>query len=204
MNDRRHNTKYFGLLLILMGFTFAAAAQTETLSGLSKKGGGGFGGPILEMSNITGVTGVTVGGGGAAIIGEFFFGGFGQGSGDGEAVFNNERYDVSLGVGGFWLGYTPRSHKLIHPYTSLKIGWGGVNMDLEEDDDNSRDDFNSRITLIQPELGLELNITRWFRLAMTGGYRYVSGVNNLPGDLSNQDFRSVIGNLTFRFGGFPE
>jgi hypothetical protein len=192
-----------GMYLILFACAWSVQAQTETLAGLSKKGGGGFGGPIMEISNITGVNGVTVGGGGAAIIGEFFFGGFGQGTGEGEAVFNNELYDVTLGVGGFWLGYTPRSHKLLHPYSSLKIGWGGVNMDLENDNDN-REDFNSSITLIQPEVGLELNITRWFRLAMTGGYRYVSGINNLPGDLSNEDFRSFIGNLTFRFGGFPD
>jgi hypothetical protein len=203
MNNNLSFISFTGIFLLTFVSIYSGQAQTETLSGLSKKGSGGFGSPIVEVSNITGVTGLSVGGGGAAIIGEFFFGGFGQGTGDGEAIFNNERYDVSLGVGGLWLGYTPRSHKLIHPYSSLKIGWGGVDMDLEEDNDN-RDGFSDRITLIQPELGLELNITRWFRLAMTGGYRYVSGINKLPADLSNEDFRSFVGNLTFRFGGFPD
>lgn len=195
--------KYIGIYLLMVGCSLTTQAQTETLAGLSKKGSGGFGGPIMEISNITGVTGVTVGGGGGAIIGEFFFGGFGQGTGHGQAVFNEERYNISMGVGGFWLGYTPRSHKLVHPYGGFKIGWGGVHMKLNEEGDN-RDSFSDRISIIQPEVGLELNVTRWFRIALTGGYRYISGIKNLPAGLNNADFSSLTGNFTFRFGGYPE
>jgi hypothetical protein len=187
-----------GLSLLLSG---QALAQTETLAGRAG-GGGGFGGPIMEIGSLTGNEGVTVGGGGGAIFGNVFIGGFGQGAGYGETVVDGLRNDVSMGVGGLWLGYTPRMHKLIHPYSSLKIGWGGVHVQRPNAGPND-EKFSDRITLIQPELGVEVNVTLWLRIVLSGGYRYVHGVDRLPGGLSSEDFRSFTGNLTFRFGGFP-
>lgn len=187
-----------GLLLM----STIAMAQTETLAGQS--GGGGFGGPIMELSRMTGMTGVSVGGGGAAIFGNVFFGGFGQASGFGSVALGDEPYDVSMGIGGLWLGYTHRQQKLIHPFASLKFGWGGIHIRAEEDPDKDLPTYNRRLTVLQPEVGAELNMTRWFRLALTAGYRMTHGVRTLPGGLGPSDFNSFTGGLVFRFGGFPD
>lgn len=192
---------FFPILLLTFLFTDLSFAQTETLAGRTR-GGGGFGGPFMEVGRITGNVGTSVGGGGAGIFGDVFFGGFGFGASYGDAIVGGRRNRVTMGAGGFWMGYTPQIRKLVHPYTSLKIGWGGVH--VQPPNATSGDEkYSDRITLLQPELGMEVNITRWFRLAISGGYRFISGVNSLPGGLSNNDFRSLTGNLTFRFGGFP-
>ena len=41
--------------------------------------------------------------------------------------------------------------------------------------------------LESPELGVELNIFRWFKIAGTAGYRQVTGVNEALGQ-TNEDF----------------
>lgn len=48
---------------------------------------------------------------------------------------------------------------------------------------------------------MELNITQWFRVAGTVGYRYVDGVSENRGYASDE-FNGLLGNLTFRFGWF--
>jgi hypothetical protein len=107
-----------------------ALAQTETQAG--EKGGGGFGGPIMELSRMTGVTGASVGGGGGAVFGNIFFGGFAQAAGFGAVQLDDVEHDVTLGVGGLWVGYTYRPHKLVHPFASLKFGWGGIHVRPED------------------------------------------------------------------------
>ena len=56
---------------------------------------------------------------------------------------------------------------------------------------------------VTPELGIEFNITQWFRIAATGGYRWVNGIEDIP-TLGNEDFSSPTGTITFSFGGFAE
>ena len=47
---------------------------------------------------------------------------------------------------------------------------------------------------------LELNVTTYFRLGVTGGYRLVSG-SDLQG-ISDDELSGPYGGLTFRFGSF--
>jgi len=56
---------------------------------------------------------------------------------------------------------------------------------------------------LTPEAGVEVNVTNFFKLGLTGGYRWVNGINQLPG-LENNDFSSPVGTITFRFGGFGD
>jgi hypothetical protein len=193
--------KYLVMSVLALGLLPGLLAQTETLAG--EKGGGGFGGPFMELSRMTGVTGATVGGGGGAIFGSIFFGGFGQAAGFGAVTLDDVAHDVSMGIGGLWLGYTYRQHKLVHPFASLKFGWGGIHIRPEDKQAGDRT-YSKSVTALYPEAGLEVNLTRWFRLALTGGYRMVHGVRNLPGQLDAGDFNSFTGSLTFRFGGFPD
>ena len=192
---------------ILISFCLMAAtmlpAQHEALfDDVSSLGA--FGGPILEFSSINGQLVADVGGGGALILDEFFIGGYGMGTDYPEVSFETEidgeltqiDADIDFGHGGLWFGYVRDIEQKMHLYSSLKVGWGRA--DLEHD---IADLPSDRLFVLAPEIGIELNMTKFFRVGLTGGYRIVNGVSRLPG-LDNQDFSSPTVGITFRFGGF--
>lgn len=188
------------ILLFVLSFTLSTAVigQAETLFS-DANSYGGFGGPFIEFSNINGTLVGDVGGGGALIINNLFIGGYGLGNDAASVTLeNDEIYDIDFGHGGLWFGYTYNQHKLIHLYTSFRVGWGEV--ELLQNDDKA---FDDNFLALAPEAGVELNITSWFKLGLSGGYRYVSGVEDLP-VLTNADFTGMFGALTFRFGGFGD
>ncbi len=171
--------------------------QQETLFGKSNVVGA-FGGPIVEYNFANNNTQVSVGGGGAVIIGDFFLGGYGMGTTNPSWIDNVDPFKVELGHGGFWIGGTFPSHKLVHFFSSAKIGWGAVNIRFY--DDNVRIDDN--VFVLEPEAGVELNIFRWFRIAATANYRWVDGINPAITGVDRNYYNGFGANLTFRFGGF--
>jgi len=88
-----------------------------------------------------------------------------------------------------FLGYTFRSHQLLHPILYLQVGSG----QLEVEDLGSDNVF-----VAQPSIGAEVNIARFFRLGIDGGYRFTSG-NDLPG-ISDDQLTGPVLNLRFKFG----
>ena len=191
------------LLMMLFGSLQLASAQRHsgTLFGHYDVTGA-FGSPLVEIDQVAGINGTNTGGGGALVLERIFFGGYGMGGTyDNVDVLINEqmeRYDVRIKHGGLWFGYTPGSHKVIHPYSSLKVGWGSGRLQRE-----GSDTIKDRIFVLQPELGIELNITDFFRIAGTANYRMVSGITDLA-NLTNDDFRGFSAGITFRIGGFDE
>lgn len=182
---------------MLCAVSLAGQDRTETIFSNSSEYGG-FGGPIVEFSNINGTTVGDVGGGGGLVIDHFFFGGYGLGNDAAQVDVDENTYDIHFRHGGFWLGYSFAQHKAIHAYGSFRIGWGEAS--LKQNDVKS---FENNLLAIAPELGIEMNITNWFKLGLTGGYRAVSGIDTLP-ELTNDDFTGMYGALTFRFGGFGD
>lgn len=189
--------KYTLLAFLFMASLTTSMAQTETLFN-DNIDYGGFGGPMIEFSQINGTTVADVGGGGGLVINNFFVGGYGLGNEGASVTFEEELYDIDFGHGGFWFGLATPQHKLIHAYASFRVGWGEV--ELKRDGDR---EFEDNLLALAPELGLEVNVTDWFRLGLSGGYRSVSGIDNLP-VLDNSDFTGVYGAITFRFGGFGD
>ena len=157
---------------------------------------GGFGGPYIEIGSINGQVGADVGGGGALMLDEFFIGGYGQGTSYPDAMINDIDRNIKFSHGGLWFGYVKDQYKLFHLFSSLKLGWGRARLRAEDEPDVS-----DRIFVLTPEIGVEVNLTDFFKLSLGGGYRFVSGVSKLP-VLDNGDFSSPVGILTFRFGGF--
>ncbi len=191
---------HFILFLLLFGAAWLQAQKEETLtSGARVKGG--FGGPFFLYSNTDGQSGGGGGGGGAFIINDFFIGGFGQGETFGQRTISSRRYTVGLGFGGFWLGYVYPSHKVVHLFTSLKVGWGSATLQRDDNDPFNGNDYTDGVFVTAPEIGVEVNVVHWFRIAFTGGYRLVGGVQSLPGFASG-DFNSPTLGLTMRFGKF--
>lgn len=78
----------------------------------------------------------------------------------------NDGGRVNIKTNSFLVGYSPTSYKSLHPYFYTSFGNGTVNVRSEGED---------RILSIQPTIGLELNVLRWFRISVDGGYRFISG-----------------------------
>lgn len=188
-------------LALVLGLSVISFGQEETLFGNAKIVGA-FGGPFVEYHQILGDEGVMVGGGGALQFKQFFFGGYGIGTNFPETIYNADRYVVNFGHGGFWLGYTIPSHKLFHLYLSARPGWGKIRFKYDRDDNDRDAIYSDRVFVFTPEVGVEVNVTDFLRIAATGGYRLVADVDNLPAIYTNEDFRGFMGGLTFRFGSF--
>lgn len=185
----------FLLFLICNGFALVAQKH-QTIFG-DRNIVGAFGAPIVEMSTINGQSLSDVGGGGALIFEDFFLGGYGLGNDFANVDLSGEFYDIRFRHSGFWLGYVPAARRVVHFYGSARIGWGKT--DLRRD----REVFYSdRVFVATPEIGLELNLFSFLKVSGTGGYRWVNGIENLPTALNNEDFRSPVGSITFRIGGF--
>lgn len=191
--------KVYITMVLALCLSMTAFAQHETLFNNARVVGG-FGGPIVEMGLGNDMS-TSVGGGGGLVINNFFIGGYGMGSVDFEQLIEEDKIDkIELGHGGFWLGYTLAPHRVLHLYSSARIGWGALDIDFQ-DNSNFRDDSDN-VFVLTPELGLELNVTQWFRVSGAVGYRYVDGVNEDLGNYQSDDFNGLLANLTFRFGWF--
>ncbi|PHN05789.1 hypothetical protein [Flavilitoribacter nigricans] len=186
------------LIILALLCSTGLMAQHETLFNRARVVGG-FGAPILEMG-INNNLNTSVGGGGGIVINSFFLGGYGLASVDFEELFDNGEVEVlNIGHGGFWLGGTLRPYKILHLYASTRLGWGAVNVDLQ--DNNQRYSDIDKIFVATPELGIELNLTRWFRIAGTAGYRWVNGTSENRG-YTDDDFSGAVASVALRFGWF--
>lgn len=190
------------LVLLVLLCSMPLFSQEEEVIFDKARVQGGFGGPTIEWTWMNGQSGVMAGGGGGVILNNFFFGGFGQGGSYAEQVINDRQYPINFGFGGLWLGYVVPSPKAIHFFSSLKIAGGGISI-TEGREDHGDTLFDEAVFVMQPEAGVEVNMFKWFRIALTANYRIVSGIQpeHLAG-LSNSDFNAAGMTLTLRFGKF--
>ena len=70
------------------------------------------------------------------------------------------------------------------------MGVGPGNLKINGDKD--------RLLVIQPSAGVEVNLFRWMRLGIEGGYRYVTG--SQYDRLENEELSNYFGTVSFRFG----
>jgi hypothetical protein len=171
----------------------------------------GFGGPIFEFSNVLNESAVMIGGGGGIIFNRrFFIGGYGQGLTNN--IFKTIRVDnrlrenakVSFGHAGLWMGYSFNHRKLIHPFASVRLGAGSLTW-LDEDDNEIKLSNREQNTFIvfTPSIGGEINLLRWFKICIEGGYRFVGNTDlEIIEDKAYRDLQSPFITTTFRFGGF--
>lgn len=142
---------------------------------------GGFGGVGAYYSRVAGNNAALVCGEGALLINHAFSVGAG---GCGLASEINVRVTtpaggrdrLHFGYGGFIGRYHFFSREVVNVSLGAMIGAGGLYvgpLDHDFDTDHSSD----TMFVFQPEIGVNLNITRWFRAGVTGGYRAVGGVD---------------------------
>lgn len=200
--------KIYLLAAALMMAAFPAFAQEETLLEQPFESGG-FGGPLVRGTSFMGTAGLMVGGAGGWIINHtLVIGGAGSSlitevetsilDGAGRPL----RLDIS--TGGLKLDYIHNSDKLIHFTAGATIGAGSVGL---REQDNAWPDYNSdteygsdAFFLLEPEVNVEINLTKMLRLDLGASYRYISGVNFRG--LTDEHLRGFTGGILFKIGNF--
>jgi len=92
---------------------------------------------------------------------------------------NDDLIPYSYSFNGPILAYTPKARSVVHPKISMQIGFGKYDVQ-----GFSRD----RFLVLQPGIGGEVNILRWFRAGATAGYRY-----SLNSDYATDSFANTDG-----------
>ena len=186
------------LTILAMIIYIISYSQEETLLGNHRSPVGGFGGFHSHIS-LDQAGYKAAGGFGGVSFQDFFVGGFGMGISS-VASFTKEGidYNQDIGMGGFMIGYVIPNEKIVHFFGQLKAGWGGYSL---SDTETEAEVFSESIFTAVPEVGIELNVTRWFRIAATAGYHIATGIeqNNY---VTNRDLMFPVAGLTFRFGSF--
>ena len=137
---------------------------------------GGYGAPVVRFTTVKDRSAVLTGGEGGWI--------------------------VNFGYGGVLLGYNHTPGRLVHLTGQVLLGSGGASLiggGLRGDADAATLDTDA-VFVAEPALHVEVNVASFFRVAVGGSWRQVSG-SSLVG-VSDRDLSGVAGGVTFKFGRF--
>ncbi len=191
-------------IIVFLSLVISAASYSQdkdefqTIFGDSKASVSGMGGFEMQFSSLGRYYAYGAGGAGGAIINRtLLIGGYGVGYFiDRTITINTKTYtNIGMGHGGFLFGYIHKGNKPVHPAAFLQVGWG----ELESFQPESQ--ISDNFMVLNPSLEVEINVTRYFRIAVGGHYQLVSGAGNYP-ELSNSDFNGPGGKLAFHLGWF--
>lgn len=98
----------------------------------------------------------------------------------------NQRFNFRWNT--FKLGYAFIPYKAIHPVLGFDIGRGRLTLAGADD----------RVFVIQPSAGLEINVFRWFRIGLEGGYRFVNNVDIAT--IQESQINGLYGQANLKFG----
>jgi hypothetical protein len=192
-------------ILLFAAFVLVAlpiVAQEKTLiSGDIESGG--YGGPVLQVTQINKQSAVLVGGVGGWIINHtIVLGGGGYGLvTDVTAKYPDPFYGsqyLTVGYGGLYLEYIASSDEVIHLTVGALVGAGNVGYKNQDmfNMNRSMDNF----FVLEPNIQVNLNVTEFFRISAGANFRWVTGVRN---DItSDADLTGPSGMLILRFGKF--
>ncbi len=189
-------------LICSLIFVFLTYSQEDddfkTIMGNRETKVSGFGGPMMNFTQINNEFTHMMGGGGGVIVNDFFFGLYGMGKTN-EHTYKNEPSSImDFGHGGFWFGYTLFYNKAIHPVIHTQIGWGEISK-RPKDGNISYEEKGDRVFVICPTAELEMNFSRFFKLG--GGITYTFAYNT-DGPYDFNDFAKPGVFLSFKFGWF--
>lgn len=204
--------------IVIAAFCIAPAMKAEEMETLFG-GTGKFTSSLYGAVDVRGTTinsnsALAIGGRGVWVINNTFgigLQGFGITSNHNvpgyRTTFDSSQAYLRTGYGGLFLEYVNNANSLVHFNIHALIGGGGAaytNSRFDNHDRNHNDDRwnyeSSAYFVFEPGAGVEFNITSFFKLGISGGYRIVSGLD-LP-NTSNKDLSGAFGGLTFKFGNF--
>ena len=182
----------------------------KTLFEIRKSNFSGYGGINTSYSKIGDANSCLVGGRGGVIINDKVVLGF---SGMG-LVYPTEREKItgddyngvfdktSFGYGGLLAEYYFNPKDLIVFSAGTTIGGGGLLFyDDSEDDDDDDDDYDyDNFFVLEPELHVFVNVTRFCRVGIGVSYRFTEGIDT--GELKDKDFRGPSASAMVQFGWF--
>ena len=179
----------FSAMLILLSVN---AQQEETVFGKSGlRITGAWGGSTTNFTAFDDDYAVLSGGFGGVEFNRFLFLGWGGYRLVDEVRFANlSQQDFDLNYNGLMLGFSSKSHKVVHPQVMLLTGGGRARLADQGGTD--------RVFVVQPSAGVTVNIFRWFHLSLEGGYRFVNGTD-LVG-LTDNNLSNAFGQIRFLFG----
>lgn len=197
------------LLFVLFGLVNLAYGQEMQTLISGEVSHGGFGAPVVKVSDVAGEPGMWVGGRGGWIINineqhALSLGGGGYGLVTNHSVpdpnYGNpdEDYYILNGYGGFEFEYINNPNRLLHLTFSSLIGGGGLS--TREVDGSYNNDDEDPYFVYEPTANVEINITDFMRITAGIGYRYTSGINSAG--LYDDDFSGITGTVNFKFGKF--
>jgi hypothetical protein len=167
---------------------------------------GGFGGPSLAYARVRGEDGLFLGGRGGWIAGHrLVLGGGGYGlvnrvaPPEGATAVTAD-YRMSFGYGGLWLEYIIMPMSVVHASVGTLVGGGGVSYHRWHGHAAGAENQSDTVFVAEPTVALEVNLTRFMRLALEGRYRMVGGVDLVGLDAG--DLRGFAFGTLLKFGKF--
>lgn len=121
-------------------------------------------------------------------------------SGPRDPVDNTPR-EFGVGYGGFVARYAFLTTLPVYASVGALVGGGAVVLHRDDGNDGWDDDDDAQADgffVVQPELTVEANMTRWMRLGVNAGYRITSGVQRFG--LSESDLNGPVIGAHVQFG----
>jgi hypothetical protein len=173
--------------------------QMQTLFGYDSKITG-YGTMDTRFSLINGKESVIIGGHGGVIFNSYFYLGLGA---YGLVTTQNIAtdpldvpLDMQMGYTGLMLAMNVMPKKVVHFSIPLFVGVG--NLVTEKNDARLE---SSPFIIIEPGLQLEINLVRFMKIGLGGGYRMVRG-SSLDNDITDASLSDWSGNFSLIFGKF--
>jgi hypothetical protein len=174
------------ITLCLLVVATITAQRDRTILG-SVDLSGAWGGTQIALTNFNGELAALRGGFGGVELNKNLFIGGGAYTSNTYSGLNDLSDTYEMSYGGLIVGYGYKSHKIIHPQATLMLGGGWM-----QEDGVGRDD----VFVAQPAIGVEINVLRWFRVGVHGGYRVALGDSFQVDDR----FSDVYGSVSLKFG----
>jgi hypothetical protein len=167
---------------------------------------GGYGGVDVAYARMFGRDGALVGGQGAVLINHRLalgIAGYGWSNPqDGPSALNGDAQRFETGYGGFTVHYSLYFDQLpVYLTVGALVGGGAIDLTDEKHSEGYQDSASTDVfTVVQPDVAVHANLTRWMRVGLTAGYRITSGVNRLG--FQESDVNGVMVGGQIQFGSF--
>ncbi|MCP4133394.1 MAG: hypothetical protein GY754_20670 [bacterium] len=114
--------------------------------------------------------------------------------------YTGDKPNMYMGYGGALIEYYFFPKSLFHLQAGVLVGGGGIVFAEDNANDDSLKHTADGFFVVEPEVNLFVNVTRFARIGVGGSYRYVNGVDS--DGLSNSDIRGFSASVMFAFGWF--
>lgn len=185
-------------ILSLFLFSLSVSAQSENFQLFSKSNArGGFGGLSINFYD---AQKPYVIGEGAALIGNFYFGGYGYGldMGTFQSTIDNQEYRVSTGTGGILVGGFSNTDEIVALFAETRVGWGGFSA-VSSTENQPTTVYDTATITVFPMGGIVIRPFDFLQVRFQAGYAF-SGAVELNG--IDAPFNAGTFGVGFHFGGF--